>query len=183
MSRRAFTLIELLVVIAIIGLLSTIAVVSLSSARSKARDTKRQADIKQLITAMQLYYDANNKYPDASGALGCNCGTSILGMCCLGHVDGVSCHTNTARGCTALNNALVPYIANIPDDPEHAPNTYGDAYLYMNQGSVGGSSAPALHWGYDQVTNATNCFGGTFGRWDGDSAGRNRYWCALTLTP
>ncbi len=37
MNRRAFTLIELLVVIAVIGLLSTIAVVSLTTAREKAR--------------------------------------------------------------------------------------------------------------------------------------------------
>jgi prepilin-type N-terminal cleavage/methylation domain-containing protein len=41
MRRRAFTLVELLVVIAIIGLLSTVAVVSLAGARSKARDVKR----------------------------------------------------------------------------------------------------------------------------------------------
>ena len=87
MSRRAFTLVELLVVISIIGLLSSIAVVSMTSARSKARDGKRQADIKQIITAMQLYYDTNGKYPDASGTLGCNCGTLALDACCLGDFD------------------------------------------------------------------------------------------------
>jgi prepilin-type N-terminal cleavage/methylation domain-containing protein len=182
MSRRAFTLVELLVVISIIGLLSTIAVVSMTSARSKARDGKRQADIKQIITAMQLYYDTNGRYPDASGALACNCGSSALGYCCLGYSNAATCHAGTGRGCAALNNALAPYMATIPDDPEHVPNTYGSAYLYLNQDSVGGSAAPAMHWGYDQVTNATNCFGGTFGAW-GAGAGRNRYWCALTLRP
>ena len=39
-KEKGFTLIELLVVIAIIGILSTLAVVSLNSSRSKAKDTK-----------------------------------------------------------------------------------------------------------------------------------------------
>ena len=63
-SRQAgFTLIELLVVIAIIGLLSTVAVVALNSARLKARDAKRIADIKQVQTALELYYNDANGYP------------------------------------------------------------------------------------------------------------------------
>jgi prepilin-type N-terminal cleavage/methylation domain-containing protein len=61
--RRAFTLVELLVVIAIIGLLSTVAVVSMSSVRSKARDTKRLADMRQIMTALELYKDTNSYYP------------------------------------------------------------------------------------------------------------------------
>ena len=41
LSARGFTLIELLVVISIIGILSSFAVVSLNSARAKARDALR----------------------------------------------------------------------------------------------------------------------------------------------
>jgi prepilin-type N-terminal cleavage/methylation domain-containing protein len=63
-SRQAgFTLIELLVVIAIIGLLSTIAVVALNSARLKSRDAKRVSDIKQIQTALELYYNDASNYP------------------------------------------------------------------------------------------------------------------------
>jgi prepilin-type N-terminal cleavage/methylation domain-containing protein len=62
-KKSGFTLVELLVVIAIIGLLSTIAVVSLSSARGKARDTKRIADVKQITTSLEQYYNDNNGYP------------------------------------------------------------------------------------------------------------------------
>lgn len=66
MKRQGFTLIELLVVIAIIGLLSTLAVVALGSARVKARDSKRLSDLKQLQTALELYYTDQNAYPTGS---------------------------------------------------------------------------------------------------------------------
>ncbi|MCX6792655.1 MAG: prepilin-type N-terminal cleavage/methylation domain-containing protein [Candidatus Falkowbacteria bacterium] len=62
-NKKAFTLIELLVVIAIIGVLSTMAIIALGNARTKARDAKRVADIKQISTALELYYADNNSYP------------------------------------------------------------------------------------------------------------------------
>ncbi len=62
--KRGFTLIELLVVIAIIGILSSIVLASLNSARLKSRDARRLADIKQLQLALALYYDSNSSaYP------------------------------------------------------------------------------------------------------------------------
>ena len=62
-KQKGFTLIELLVVIAIIGLLSTLAVVALNNARQKSRDAKRVSDIKQIQTALELYYNDANAYP------------------------------------------------------------------------------------------------------------------------
>jgi prepilin-type N-terminal cleavage/methylation domain-containing protein len=67
MSRRAFTLVELLVVISIIGLLSTIAVVSLGSARMNARNTQRKANLVQISKALDLYYADNSSYPSTGG--------------------------------------------------------------------------------------------------------------------
>ncbi len=64
-TRRGFTLIELLVVIAIIGILSSVVLASLNSARQKGRDARRIADIKQLQLALELYYDAEGSYPNA----------------------------------------------------------------------------------------------------------------------
>ena len=58
-----FTLIELLVVIAIIGILSTLAIMALGSARQKARDSKRVADLNQIGKALELYFSDNNAYP------------------------------------------------------------------------------------------------------------------------
>ncbi|MBI5470051.1 prepilin-type N-terminal cleavage/methylation domain-containing protein [Candidatus Kaiserbacteria bacterium] len=64
-EQRGFTLIELLVVIAIIGILASIVLASLDSARKKGRDARRIADVKQLQLALELYYDANNAFPSA----------------------------------------------------------------------------------------------------------------------
>jgi type II secretion system protein G len=63
MHKRGFTLIELLVVIAIIGILASIVMVSLSGAKAKARDARRQADIKSIQLALSLYYNDNGMYP------------------------------------------------------------------------------------------------------------------------
>jgi prepilin-type N-terminal cleavage/methylation domain-containing protein len=65
---RGFTLIELLVVIAIIGILSSVVLASLNSARVKGRDARRVSDVKQLQLALELYYDNNQSYPVGSGA-------------------------------------------------------------------------------------------------------------------
>ncbi len=64
-KKQGFTLIELLVVIAIIGILATLAVVALQNARKNARDAKRIADIKQIQTALELYYNDAGEYPDS----------------------------------------------------------------------------------------------------------------------
>ncbi len=58
-----FTLIELLVVIAIIGLLSSVILASLNSARLKAQDAQTQANFSSLYTALQLYYDKHGSFP------------------------------------------------------------------------------------------------------------------------
>ena len=57
-----FTLIELLVVIAIIGLLSSVVLASLSGARESARDARRKQDLRQLQTALELYYNDHGRY-------------------------------------------------------------------------------------------------------------------------
>ena len=65
-QQKGFTLIELLVVMAIIGLLSTLAVVSLNTARIKSRDTARVATIKQMQSALEMYYSDKKIYPTSA---------------------------------------------------------------------------------------------------------------------
>lgn len=112
MNKKGFTLIELLVVIAIIALLSTLAVVALGSARQKARDAKRLSDVKQVQTALELYYTDKNGYPSGTAlVLG---GTSAK---CLGY-GGFA-----ASGCESPGPV---YMGQVPANP--TPN--GTDYTY-----------------------------------------------------
>ncbi len=66
-GARGFTLIEILIVIAIIGLLSTVILAALSTARRGARDAKRISELREMQTALELYYSDSEVYPDGDG--------------------------------------------------------------------------------------------------------------------
>lgn len=76
-----FTLIELLVVVSIIGILATLVVANLNSARGRARDAARKSDLKNISTSLRLYFNDRAVYPanNSSGEiLGCgSAGTSL----------------------------------------------------------------------------------------------------------
>ena len=77
-KKSGFTLIELLVVIAIIGVLSSVVLASLNTARSKGTDAAIQANLGTVKTQAQLYYDTNKAYDDATA--------TALGDCSAGDV-------------------------------------------------------------------------------------------------
>lgn len=104
MEKKGFTLIELLMVISIISLLSSIVISNVNNARVRARDTQRLQNIKQLQTALELYYNDNGRYPSGYG---------------IGVVD------------PDFKNALKPYISDIMEDP--TGDGWGYAVRGINQ--------------------------------------------------
>src|ERR1035437_5577723 len=107
--KKGFTLIELLVVVAIIGLLSSVVLASLNSARAKGRDAKRVTDLKQVQNALALYYFDSGSYPSCTAFSpwnGINWG-------------------NGSPSC--LYNSLVPtYIKSLPADPTNREGGIGN---------------------------------------------------------
>ena len=69
-NQKGFTLIELLVVIAIIGLLASVVLLALNSARGKGRDARRLSELRQITAAAQLQYDNTGSYAAVAGELG-----------------------------------------------------------------------------------------------------------------
>jgi prepilin-type N-terminal cleavage/methylation domain-containing protein len=150
MHRRAFTLVELLVVISIIGLISSIAVVSLGSARKRARNAKRNADVKQLVTAFNLGLDANGAYPSSGGdvwrCISTACTGSYAGYVVNGTVDAF----------------FTPFITKPVDPDDKGVRTRG-GYLY-NGASVAINGLPTIDYvlespatcgvGWANVTNS-----------------------------
>lgn len=146
-KKTGFTLIELLVVIAIIGLLSTLAVVALNSARSKARDAKRVADVKQVQTALELYFNDAQGYPVVASP-GVVLGAAAQTVLCWGAAaagggldDGF--RTNVAA-CDTVNTVYMGLVPSNPT-PNGVPYTYiGTASNYsitLNLEGVTGSLA------------------------------------------
>ncbi len=62
-KRDGFTLIELLVVISVIALLASVILVALNNSRQKARDARRLADVRQLSTALEMFFNDKSSYP------------------------------------------------------------------------------------------------------------------------
>ena len=106
-KQKGFTLIELLVVIAIIGILSSTILVSLGGARAKARDARRQSDIRQISLAMELDYSDDELYSQIAGSSTPVKIACIAPPACNGPEDGV-------------------YLDPVPEDPQ------GGSYAWID---------------------------------------------------
>jgi type IV pilus assembly protein PilA len=76
-NKEGFTLIELLVVIAIIGILSSVVLASLNTARTKGQDASVKSNLDSVRTQAGVYWDTNKSYnPIGASIAGTDCGAS-----------------------------------------------------------------------------------------------------------
>jgi len=112
-KKGGFTLIELLVVISIIGLISSVVLSAVNSARLKAQDVRRVIDMREIEKALQMYYHDNGTYPASADT--CNDKDWPL----------------------AFKTALAPYMSSIPIDPSNdlavcGPTEWNYYYQFAN---------------------------------------------------
>lgn len=129
-----FTLVELLVVIAIIGLLSSIVMVSLLTARQKGRDAKRIADLKTIGLALAAYHLDHGSYPATGTTLASLNGHLWYGNCNLTSAWGSGNMPNMDSGGTSgwIPGLAPTYIPLLPSDPTPSTNK---CYIYNSDGN------------------------------------------------
>lgn len=153
LRAKGFTLIELLVVISIIGLLSSIVLVSLNSARGKARDAKRLAEKAQVITALNLYYNDFGKWPDSAADARCF-GAPTIETCYLGGQTGLD----------SLVTAMQPYMSSFPTNNANTGTIAYNRILYQSSSPAGwpvaGTSAGAWLIWFQESNILSKCPGG-----------------------
>ncbi len=159
-NRLGFTLIELLVVVAIIGLLSSVILIAVMSARQKARDAARLGDVAQMTTALELY-NANFKgYPASST-------TSPFGVpvglapdyltqvptapmppdgVCQNVVHNADSCTSADSNCTNVQWNSFYYIASGTPSVINGTPVYPDYVYYFCIGNQTGNFTPGLHF-------------------------------------
>ena len=88
-TSKGFTLIELLVVIAIIGILASVVLASLNSARNKGADAAMKSSINNARAQAELFYD--------------NASSSYVGLCGDGTILNIQASVNNAIGAGSFN--------------------------------------------------------------------------------
>lgn len=132
-QRAGFTLVELLVTISIIGVLASITVVSVGNVRQIARDSKRLADIRQVQTALEFYFNQTNGYPIAAN--GITLGDATHSMLCVTQDTNIGFVDASAPVQNCANQGAGPiYMSRVPENATPGGNLAG--YLYTASADV-----------------------------------------------
>jgi len=104
-SSRGFTLIELLVVIAIIGLLASVIIASLGSARAKGRDARRLADLRSMANQIELQRTGVTSY----AFVGCTGADVRASTCTTPGLQAYKDPSGVTTACTSASTASCDY--------------------------------------------------------------------------
>lgn len=121
-----FTLMELLVVMAILGILITLGLTSYRSVQAKSRDARRKNDMRQIASALELYYNDYDRYPTDTNNVINGCGLAGATACAWG----AAFQTLKADGV----NIKTMYMAKLPGDPVGTYKYYYDVYGGQGKG-------------------------------------------------
>lgn len=113
---------ELMIVMVILGILVAMGLTSYKSVQMKSRDGRRKSDMRQISSALELYYNDKGQYPldDGSGKMK-GCGAGATETCTWGTI-------------MKDDTKSTIYMVKLPGDPASGWQYYYDAYGSQGKG-------------------------------------------------